>query len=573
MNVLRTRRITAALQHQGAPAAISPPEPRRRGWGMVPGLLLLGMLIGGIWFVLLPLLGGSGLTSDPVQRALPDLFPWLQQLYWTIYLPEVLSWLAHVPLFNPLGAGPDNANVQILLLGLAFLLVLLAARVGNGMTQGRAGRGVSGVVLFLILVFAALFGLVLVFAPVRLEAFSEDILNYALYGRMVVVYHVNPYAVSPTQFAKDMFYVGATHLPIRAGSAPYGPVWLDISLLLALFAHDSIANVLLGFRLLGLATHLTNATLIWYIVTRIRPEMRATTTLLYAWNPLVLLLSVFVMHEEAVMALFLLLGVIFLLRNSPLMSWVFALLAVLVNPLCLVVLPLFFVMSFRQSRVLRLGRLILWWLTFWLVTALMLVLAYTPYLQDLGTTGLQAGLVEVFWQQSALNSLDAALLNLPVQFPSELAWLLAPAHWTLGVLAIVGIFLLFSLWFANTVELLALCASWLFLLLVMLQPIYWPWYVLMGLALALCSAHWNTLRLAVLLSLGALLCYYCWLWQPVWSGQALLTIGLPFILWGWVLFFTTTWSNVRSNGTPQPAGRTRSAPRTWFSRPSRPGRE
>jgi hypothetical protein len=89
---------------------------------------------------------------------------------------------------------------------------------------------------------------------------------------------------------------------------------------------------------------------------------------------------------------------------------------------------------------------------------------------------------------------------------------------------------------------------WIFLLLAILMPVYWPWYVLVSLALALCCARDGTVNLTVLLSLGALLGYYCWLLQPVWPGQALLTVGLPLVVWGWVLFFTSTWRRTRARG-------------------------
>jgi hypothetical protein len=315
----------------------------------------------------------------------------------------------------------------------------------------------------------------------------------------------------------------------------------------ALFAHNSVANVLLGFRLIGLVAHLLNMVLIWSIVGRIKPELRLSAILLYAWNPLVLLASIFMVHQEVVVVLFLLLAVHFLLHNVSLLSWIFALLAVLVSSFYVIILPLLLVMAFRQTRVLRLGPLVLWWLTFWLVTALVIGLAYAPYWPGLGFAGLQANLQQTFWQGMAINSLDAALLNLPLQLPSALAWLLMPQHWSLVVLAIVALFLLFSFWFSHTIELFVLCASWLFLLLLLLMPVYWPWYVLIPLALVLCTAGRSTIQLAILLSLGGLLCYYFWLWQPVWAGQALLTVGLLFVVWGWVLFFSTTWQRKRED--------------------------
>lgn len=517
-------------------------------WSVVPLLLLLGTLLECLWLALVPLLPGAKVvTTDPVQQALPGLFPWSVQLYWTTLCPQVVHWLTQVSWLDATHNGLGNANLQLLLLGLALLLSLLGARLGHLAVRGRASSSISAIFLLLALFFTALMGITLLIAPIRSGAFAQEMLNYGLYGRMVVVYHVNPYAAAPALLAHDMLHIVIPNIPMSSGGASAGPVWLDLSLLVALCSHDSIANVLLGFRLIGLVAHLLNMVLIWSIVGRIKPELRFSAVLLYGWNPLVLLTSIYMVHQEVVVVLFLLLAVLFLLRNAPLMSWVFALLAVLVSPLYMIVLPLLLVMVLRQARVLRLGRLVLWWLTFWLVTALVVVLAYAPYWSGLGFAGLQANVLQAFWQGMAINSLDAALLNLPLQLPGALAWLLMPLHWSLVALAIVAFFLLFSCWFSNTIELFVWCASWIFLLLLLLMPVYWPWYVLMPLALALCIGNRSTTQLAILMALGGLLSYYFWMWQPVWAGQALLTAGLLFVVWGWMLFFGATWRKNRGD--------------------------
>ena len=87
------------------------------------------------------------------------------------------------------------------------------------------------------------------------------------------------------------------------------------------------------------------------------------------------------------------------------------------------------------------------------------------------------------------------------------------------------------------------------------------------LGLALCSANGRTIVLAMLLTTGALGSWYFWLWQPVWSGLALLTVGFPLLIWGWLLFFWATWMMTRP-AEPQPAGNPR--PRRSSSHPSRP---
>src|SRR5438105_4110551 len=84
-------------------------------WSVVPLLLLLGALLECLLLVLVPLLPGAKIvTTDPVQQALPGLFPWSVQLYWTTLYPQVVHWLAEVPWFDPTGDGLGNANLQLL---------------------------------------------------------------------------------------------------------------------------------------------------------------------------------------------------------------------------------------------------------------------------------------------------------------------------------------------------------------------------------------------------------------------------------------------------------------------------
>ncbi len=136
------------------------------------------------------------------------------------------------------------------------------------------------------------------------------------------------------------------------------------------------------------------------------------------------------------------------------------------------------------------------------------------------------------------------LLNLPIKLPPFVAWLAMPHHWTLFAAIAVVCFLLLGLWLSDVLEFLLLFSSMIFLSLLLLLPTYWPEYVLIPLALALCSFSWRTILLAVLLTAGAYLSYYFWLWQPVWPAQGLVTIGLPLLHLGLDAFHPLDMGNV-----------------------------
>jgi hypothetical protein len=240
--------------------------------------------------------------------------------------------------------------------------------------------------------------------------------------------------------------------------------------------------------------------------------------------------------------------------------------------LILLLLPLFFCLLLKEARTLSSGRRAFWWLSVAGESVLVILLAYAPYWSGWGLAGLFTSMQHVFLQDNAVNSLDAALINLPVTLPPVFAWLIVPHHWTIIAVAIVGSLLLLGCWLADTVELVVLFSSWVSLALLALMPTYWPWYALVPLALSLCSVGGRTILLAMLLTAGALLSCYFWLFQPSWPGVALVTIGLPVLAWGWILFFSTTWEMTRSREPISEPAQGAKPSRRGLSRPSWPRR-
>src|SRR5205085_1942255 len=198
-------------------------------------------------------------------------------------------------------------------------------------------------------------------------------------------------------------------------------------------------------------------------------------------------------------------AVFFLQRNSLTLGWVFLLLATLINVLCLLLLPLFLHLLWKETRTMRWQRRFLWWLSALGISVVIVALSYAPYWQSAegnGVAGILASIEHTFVQNSSINSLDATIANLSIPLPSFVSWLVMPQHWTIFPAIAVGVLLLFGLWLADTLELVVLVGSWLFLALLVLLPTNWPQYVLLPLALALCVASYRTVLLAILLTLG-----------------------------------------------------------------------
>ena len=584
---VRTRRTNPAL-----PGATLPTTPasahlqqlpadqqvvRKRPGGAGRAILWLcsiGVLIELLTLALYPILANATYGNIATTAALTGLFPWIVQIYWRPSWAALAWFFAHVSFLNP-ATQIGSANLFAILLGFSFVLLLFAVQVGNRVSKKRLERADTRLLFCVILLFTVLFGLTYLFAP---GGMTQDIFLYGIYGRMVTMYHVNPYVVSLANFPHDLMQQGIAKG--AGGTSPFAPAWIDFCILVALLARDSVVNMLLGFRLLGLLTHVLNVVLIWFILAEFKPRARISATLFYGWNPLILLVSVAGMHLEVVVLLFVLCAVLFCQRKLPILAWAFVLLAVLTNLFCLLLVPFFFRLLSKDARVLPGGRRALRWLLLIVVSALLLFLAYVPYWSNWGIVGIGSSLQHTLLQDSAINSLDAALLNLPIKLPAFVAWLAMPHHWTLFAVIAAGCFLLLGIWLADSVEFLLLFSSLIFLSLLLLLPIYWPWYTLIPLALALCSGSRRTILLAALLTAGACLSYYFWLWQPVWPGQGLVAIGLPLLVWGWTLFFLSTWEMFSANtttNTTNTTNTTQQPSRPWrglsgLSRPSLPSR-
>lgn len=569
--------LPGIAQPPGLYAPKRPPKQQTRPIRRALWLLaLLGVCLEILWVAIYPLLAEATPAGDTAKRALAGFVPWLPGLSWVSAWPWLVQWLARAPLFQiaatPASNGPAGgagaANLLLLLLAVSFLLSLLAGRIGRTVMRERLTAGNMRALLAIALLFAFCFGISLLFIP---GIMSQDMFLYGLYGRLVTVYHVNPYTASLSFYTHDILRQGVSG-GVASNGLP-GPVWMDISIVIALLSGANAAHVIIGFRALGLAAHVANAVLIWLILAKQKPELRVSATILYAWNPLVLLLAANGMHLDIVLILFILLAIFTFQRKSFMLGWVFLIMAALINLLALLLLPLFLRLMAKEARGRRPGTRLLWWSGIIGITALVVILAYLPYWQGWGMTGILTNVRQVFLQDNAVNSLDAALRGLPIHLPAALLWLAMPHHWTLLAAITVGCLLLLGIWLTDTLHLAIVFSSWIWLVLLALLPVYWPWYALLPLALALCATSRRTLLLAILLALGALLSLYALLWQQVWPGLALLSVGLPILIWGWTLFFGATWEMLHANTERAPVGAVNSRPpRRGLSRPARGGK-
>ncbi len=139
---------------------------------------------------------------------------------------------------------------------------------------------------------------------------SHDLWSYAFYGRVVSQYHANPYTTVAASYPHDLVYhlVGWHHTPTA-----YGPLFTGYSALVARVAGNSVLALRLGFQIPAAVAVLASLAL---VVRR----GRTSTALVVALQPAVWVSLVNGGHNDAFLALGLLVVVILWRKDRHLLA-------------------------------------------------------------------------------------------------------------------------------------------------------------------------------------------------------------------------------------------------------------
>ena len=165
---------------------------------------------------------------------------------------------------------------------LGFLGVLLAIR-ERGMST-RVVIGCSAIVITL--------------ATLGPPLFSHDVYSYALYGRMWVLLHLNPYVASPSAAANDPFL----HVASNGLRSVYGPLFTLISGLIVWIFRSPAATVA-ALKVLSGASWLGVVVLASRLGRRKGSMQASFAAALVGLNPLVIIRVISGGHNDALVAL------------------------------------------------------------------------------------------------------------------------------------------------------------------------------------------------------------------------------------------------------------------------------
>ncbi|MDQ3236686.1 MAG: hypothetical protein M3Q54_03985 [Actinomycetota bacterium] len=343
----------------------------------------------------------------------------------------------------------------------------------------------------LALLFPVLFNLGLLFGNPQQ---SIDALTYVAHGYLGNLPDANPYTtaaamVEGTSFGEQLASFG--WLPVH-GPSPYGPLWTHIEVF-AFAISGSAAAALLTVKALVVAASLGSAALIWKILGRVRPEDQLLGTLVYLWNPVIVVEFAAEGHNDALMVLCVLLSLALTVSARPALSIVALMLGVLVKYLPLMLLPAQAIYLWRteRNRSRLAGSLFLG-----LVIGLVLTVApYSPFWSGFRTLDAVR-----FQGQPAVSPSPSGLLYsyLLRSFPPEEA-----ARFALLILGVLFVeFVLILSWRIRGSEgLLRACAGIALVYVLVASAEYWPWYTAFPLALLALAPRGICLFAAVAISL------------------------------------------------------------------------
>lgn len=196
-------------------------------------------------------------------------------------------------------------------------------------SAGGAGVAIAAWVLLLFAAFAfgarvvtalgrggrlALFGFPLLFVALLFwtyPATSIDIYDYVFRGRMLVRYQANTFFLAPLDFNYDPLF---GYVAWRRAVTAYGPAWEWLSWAAARLAGEApgaaqpqgtagLLALLLAYKALAVAGFLACGAAIWFALRGAAPHHRQLGAYLWLWNPLALWETAGAGHNDAWMAL------------------------------------------------------------------------------------------------------------------------------------------------------------------------------------------------------------------------------------------------------------------------------
>ena len=372
------------------------------------------------------------------------------------------------------------------------LLVALSSLAGLYLVGLWAARRAAGPLAVGLLLVGAplLFGAIL--SP-GYPLLSNDIFKYVFDGRILAVYHENPFVRVPADYPDDRFY---DLVYWKAVVNAHGPLWRLLEAASAQIGGESCVRSILAMKAWPILAYALTTGTVYLMLRSCLPDQATFGAVAYAWNPLVLLETFQNGHNDVVAAL----PVLVALWLAATERWhiAFAALATafLIKPLAALIGPILLIAAWRSGQSARRSALV-----GAVIAGVVVALAYLPFFGGIATLqGLERG--------DLFSASPAELVMTGLQafgWPLDRAMAVARGL-TGGVFAVLTVSILVLFWQG---KMSAALAAPLLVLAYLLVGAQWfnPWYLLWLLPLAIVPLDRRVVVLALAFSLLAPLTY------------------------------------------------------------------
>lgn len=247
-------------------------------------------------------------------------------------LSQVSIWQGIQKVFQYVGyyQRPLATTIYIVIISvllIAYCLLLIAAK-KKTISVGSLWKLIIAVSVILVFSYPA--------------AFSYDFFNYLFTAKTVLVYHQNPYTVTPLQFSGiDPWtnFMRWTHL-----TSAYTPFWIALSLVPYIAGLGYFLTVLFAMKFMIAGFYILACWALW----KVTKSVMALSV--FALNPLILVESLVSGHNDIVMVAFVLLAVVY---NK---NWLLLSLSIATKLMTIVLIPVFYL---KKNALWMLGAMLI----------------------------------------------------------------------------------------------------------------------------------------------------------------------------------------------------------------------
>ena len=272
------------------------------GWKFAVGYTVVGIALLGYSYTQVDL--GLTLTSASISRS-------------------VQTWFQHIGYFD----RPLSTAIFLFLILVLFVLYgwILKATRDKKLTRKELWISIAAIVLT---------------TSIAYPAFSYDFFNYLFTAKTVLVYHKNPYLVTPLQFAGFDPWLSFMHWTHQASA--YTPLWIVVTLIPYIFGFGYFLPLIWNLKIVMALSYILAAIGIGKILEKEDTGRALLGIAIFAFNPLIIIECLVSPHNDIVMMAMAIWAIVLYQQKKKWLSWLLLSGSVAMKLMTIFLIPAFF---------------------------------------------------------------------------------------------------------------------------------------------------------------------------------------------------------------------------------------